>query len=165
MKFDCVYRDAFHVGRTSYSWRIFPSSIFFFFALKQNRELQIMRRLDHSNIVQLKYFFYSSGDKVRYSTFWLDHLLLLLYSVPPTPLRISTSSAGKSLDRVSILTALSVQCFTLCCITLLLKLHTHHYMIIQYGWVCCAMHISICIDIFTQAVQYVVQRLNALFHR
>ena len=31
----------------------------------QNRELQIMRRLDHCNIVKLKYFFYSSGDKVN----------------------------------------------------------------------------------------------------
>lgn len=30
----------------------------------QNRELQIMRKLEHCNIVKLKYFFYSSGDKV-----------------------------------------------------------------------------------------------------
>ncbi|XP_023218325.1 glycogen synthase kinase-3 beta-like [Centruroides sculpturatus] len=30
----------------------------------KNRELQIMRRLDHCNIVKLKYFFYSSGEKV-----------------------------------------------------------------------------------------------------
>lgn len=29
----------------------------------KNRELQIMRRLEHCNIVQLKYFFYSSGEK------------------------------------------------------------------------------------------------------
>ncbi|XP_042880024.1 glycogen synthase kinase-3 beta-like isoform X1 [Penaeus japonicus] len=29
----------------------------------KNRELQIMRRLEHCNIVKLKYFFYSSGDK------------------------------------------------------------------------------------------------------
>jgi len=29
----------------------------------KNRELQIMRRLEHSNIVKLKYFFYSSGEK------------------------------------------------------------------------------------------------------
>lgn len=35
-------------------------NLFFF----QNRELQIMRRLEHCNIVKLKYFFYSSGDKV-----------------------------------------------------------------------------------------------------
>ncbi|XP_014277975.1 glycogen synthase kinase-3 beta isoform X1 [Halyomorpha halys] len=30
----------------------------------KNRELQIMRRLEHCNIVKLKYFFYSSGDKM-----------------------------------------------------------------------------------------------------
>ncbi|KAG7197366.1 hypothetical protein KM043_018473 [Ampulex compressa] len=29
----------------------------------KNRELQIMRRLEHCNIVRLKYFFYSSGEK------------------------------------------------------------------------------------------------------
>lgn len=32
--------------------------------LLQNRELQIMRKLDHCNIVRLRYFFYSSGEKV-----------------------------------------------------------------------------------------------------
>ena len=31
----------------------------------KNRELQIMRRLDHCNIVKLKYYFYTSGEKVR----------------------------------------------------------------------------------------------------
>lgn len=31
----------------------------------QNRELQIMRKLEHCNIVKLLYFFYSSGEKVR----------------------------------------------------------------------------------------------------
>lgn len=35
-----------------------------FFLCPQNRELQIMRKLEHCNIVKLKYFFYSSGDKV-----------------------------------------------------------------------------------------------------
>ncbi|MBN3325717.1 GRIK5 protein, partial [Atractosteus spatula] len=30
----------------------------------KNRELQIMRKLDHCNIVRLRYFFYSSGEKV-----------------------------------------------------------------------------------------------------
>ncbi|XP_045773927.1 glycogen synthase kinase-3 beta-like isoform X1 [Maniola jurtina] len=30
----------------------------------KNRELQIMRRLEHCNIVKLKYFFYSSGEKM-----------------------------------------------------------------------------------------------------
>lgn len=33
----------------------------------QNRELQIMRKLEHVNIVKLKYFFYSAGEKVRNS--------------------------------------------------------------------------------------------------
>uniref|UniRef100_A0A4W4GXW4 Glycogen synthase kinase-3 beta n=1 Tax=Electrophorus electricus TaxID=8005 RepID=A0A4W4GXW4_ELEEL len=33
----------------------------------KNRELQIMRKLDHCNIVRLRYFFYSSGDKVSAS--------------------------------------------------------------------------------------------------
>jgi len=30
----------------------------------KNRELQIMRKLEHQNVVKLQYFFYSSGDKV-----------------------------------------------------------------------------------------------------
>lgn len=30
----------------------------------KNRELQIMRRLDHCNIIRLQYFFYSAGEKV-----------------------------------------------------------------------------------------------------
>lgn len=30
----------------------------------KNRELQIMRKLDHCNIVKLRYFFYTGGDKV-----------------------------------------------------------------------------------------------------
>jgi len=34
------------------------------FVCCQNRELQIMRKLDHQNIVKLRFFFYSSGDKV-----------------------------------------------------------------------------------------------------
>lgn len=36
----------------------------FSFTHTQNRELQIMRRLDHCNIIRLQYFFYSQGDKV-----------------------------------------------------------------------------------------------------
>lgn len=40
----------------------------FFFSF-QNRELQIMRKLDHCNIVRLRWFFYSSGEKV--SNFFL----------------------------------------------------------------------------------------------
>lgn len=35
------------------------------FSVLQNRELQIMRKLDHCNIVRLRYFFYSSGEKVQ----------------------------------------------------------------------------------------------------
>ena len=31
----------------------------------KNRELQIMRKLNHYNIVKLKYFFYTSGEKVH----------------------------------------------------------------------------------------------------
>lgn len=31
----------------------------------KNRELQIMRTLEHPNVVQLKHCFYSSGEKVR----------------------------------------------------------------------------------------------------
>lgn len=30
----------------------------------KNRELQIMRKLDHCNIVKLLYFFYNTGEKV-----------------------------------------------------------------------------------------------------
>lgn len=44
----------------------------FFFL--QNRELQIMRRLEHCNIVKLLYFFYSSGEKVIYMTFIYGYL-------------------------------------------------------------------------------------------
>ena len=32
----------------------------------QNRELQIMRKLEHLNIVKLKFFFYSAGEKVGF---------------------------------------------------------------------------------------------------
>ena len=32
----------------------------------QNRELQIMRLVSHPNVVDLKAFFYSNGDKVRF---------------------------------------------------------------------------------------------------
>ena len=34
--------------------------------LFQNRELQIMRKLEHLNIVKLKFFFYSAGEKVGF---------------------------------------------------------------------------------------------------
>ena len=75
--------------------------------LFQNRELQIMRRLDHQNIVQLKYFFFSSGDKVssnktiihfffyRVLLFYFDqlkeevYLNLVLEFIPETVYRVA----------------------------------------------------------------------------
>ncbi|XP_003729382.1 glycogen synthase kinase-3 beta [Strongylocentrotus purpuratus] len=50
----------------------------------KNRELQIMRRLDHHNIVKLKYFFYSSGEK-KDEVF----LNLVLEYVPETVYRVA----------------------------------------------------------------------------
>lgn len=38
----------------------------------KNRELQIMRRLDHCNIVKLKYYFYTSGDKVCWTLYIIE---------------------------------------------------------------------------------------------
>jgi len=50
----------------------------------KNRELQIMRRLEHCNIVKLLYFFYSSGDKKDEV-----YLNLVLEFVPETAHRVS----------------------------------------------------------------------------
>jgi len=50
----------------------------------KNRELQIMRRLEHCNIVKLKYFFYSSGDK-KEEVF----LNLVLEFVPETVYKVA----------------------------------------------------------------------------
>lgn len=50
----------------------------------KNRELQIMRRLDHCNIVKLKYFFYSSGDKKDEV-----YLNLVLEYIPETVYRVA----------------------------------------------------------------------------
>ncbi|KAG0431794.1 hypothetical protein HPB47_021440 [Ixodes persulcatus] len=50
----------------------------------KNRELQIMRRLDHCNIVKLKYFFYSSGDKANEV-----YLNLVLEYIPETVYRVA----------------------------------------------------------------------------
>ncbi|EDV25686.1 Glycogen synthase kinase-3 beta [Trichoplax sp. H2] len=50
----------------------------------KNRELQIMRRLDHINIVKLFYFFYSAGDK-KDEIF----LNLVLEFVPETVYRVA----------------------------------------------------------------------------
>lgn len=50
----------------------------------KNRELQIMRKLDHPNIVKLRYFFYSSGDKKDEV-----YLNLVLEFVPETVYRVA----------------------------------------------------------------------------
>uniref|UniRef100_A0A2K6G9B3 Glycogen synthase kinase-3 beta n=1 Tax=Propithecus coquereli TaxID=379532 RepID=A0A2K6G9B3_PROCO len=47
----------------------------------KNRELQIMRKLDHCNIVRLRYFFYSSGEKVVYPNLFLILVTLLCYQI------------------------------------------------------------------------------------
>lgn len=47
----------------------------------KNRELQIMRKLDHCNIVKLRYFFYTSGDKVyRHLPYYPVFQMLVLVS-------------------------------------------------------------------------------------
>lgn len=50
----------------------------------KNRELQIMRKLDHDNIVKLRYFFYSSGEKKDEV-----YLNLVLEFVPETVYRVA----------------------------------------------------------------------------
>lgn len=50
----------------------------------KNRELQIMRKLDHPNIVKLNYFFYSSGEKKDEI-----YLNLVLEFVPETVYRVA----------------------------------------------------------------------------
>lgn len=50
----------------------------------KNRELQIMRKLNHPNIVKLKYFFYSSGEKKDEL-----YLNLILEYVPETVYRVA----------------------------------------------------------------------------
>lgn len=49
----------------------------------KNRELQIMRRLDHCNIIRLQFFFYTSGDKKDEV-----YLNLVLDFVPDTVYRV-----------------------------------------------------------------------------
>lgn len=44
------------------------ASFFFFLFFFQNRELQIMRIVRHPNIVQLKAFYYSNGERVSTDT-------------------------------------------------------------------------------------------------
>ncbi|GAB6028410.1 Glycogen synthase kinase-3 beta [Chamberlinius hualienensis] len=50
----------------------------------KNRELQIMRKLEHCNIVKLKYFFYSSGEKKDEV-----YLNLVLEYIPETVYRVA----------------------------------------------------------------------------
>lgn len=50
----------------------------------KNRELQIMRRLDHCNIVKLKYYFYTSGEKKEEV-----YLNLVLEFIPETVYRVA----------------------------------------------------------------------------
>ncbi|XP_045499863.1 glycogen synthase kinase-3 beta isoform X4 [Colias croceus] len=58
----------------------------------KNRELQIMRRLEHCNIVKLKYFFYSSGEKFQ-TGFCLQkdevYLNLVLEYIPETVYKVA----------------------------------------------------------------------------
>lgn len=49
----------------------------------KNRELQIMRKLEHCNIVKLKYFFYSSGEKKDEA-----YLHLVLEYIPETVYKV-----------------------------------------------------------------------------
>ena len=52
----------------------------------KNRELQIMRRLDHCNIVSLLYFFYTSGEKKDeiYLNLVLEYIPETVYKVHRT---------------------------------------------------------------------------------
>jgi serine/threonine protein kinase len=47
--------------------------------LFQNRELQIMRLVSHPNVVDLKAFFYSNGDKVTFYVFFTLHILIIFF--------------------------------------------------------------------------------------
>eukprot|EP00117_Sycon_ciliatum_P044810 scpid71625/ scgid32275/ Glycogen synthase kinase-3 beta; Xgsk-3 protein len=49
----------------------------------KNRELQIMRTLDHCNVVKLKYFFYTGGDKDEV------YLNLVMEFIPETVYRVA----------------------------------------------------------------------------
>jgi len=63
----------------------------------KNRELQIMRKLEHQNIVKLKYFFYSSGEKKDEV-----YLNLVLEYVPETVYRMARQYS-KSKQTIPIL--------------------------------------------------------------
>ncbi|MCJ8732833.1 hypothetical protein PDJAM_G00215850 [Pangasius djambal] len=72
---------------------------FFYSSGDKNRELQIMRKLDHCNIVRLRYFFYSSGDKKDEV-----YLNLVLDYVPETVYRVARhySRAKQTLPMVYV---------------------------------------------------------------
>uniref|UniRef100_UPI00358FC4AB glycogen synthase kinase-3 beta-like isoform X3 n=1 Tax=Myxine glutinosa TaxID=7769 RepID=UPI00358FC4AB len=57
----------------------------------KNRELQIMRKLEHCNVVRLRYFYYSSGEKDKTCHLQKDevYLNLVLDYVPETVYRVS----------------------------------------------------------------------------
>ncbi|XP_061376973.1 glycogen synthase kinase-3 beta isoform X2 [Danaus plexippus] len=55
----------------------------------KNRELQIMRRLEHCNIVKLKYFFYSSGEKFVSLQKDEVYLNLVLEYIPETVYKVA----------------------------------------------------------------------------
>ncbi|XP_038669002.1 glycogen synthase kinase-3 beta-like [Scyliorhinus canicula] len=65
----------------------------------KNRELQIMRKLDHINIVRLRYYFYSSGDKKDEV-----YLNLVLDYVPETVYRVARhfSKAKQSIPMIYV---------------------------------------------------------------
>uniref|UniRef100_A0A667WLL4 Glycogen synthase kinase 3 beta, genome duplicate a n=1 Tax=Myripristis murdjan TaxID=586833 RepID=A0A667WLL4_9TELE len=81
----------------------------------KNRELQIMRKLDHCNIVRLRYFFYSSGDKKDEV-----YLNLVLDYVPETVYRVARhySRAKQTLPmvyvKVGVCACESIFCFLVC---------------------------------------------------
>lgn len=66
----------------------------------KNRELQIMRKLNHPNIVKLKYFFYSSGDKKDelYLNLILEYVPETVYRYFVTRCALFTSSCSELLD-------------------------------------------------------------------
>uniref|UniRef100_H0WTC1 [tau protein] kinase n=1 Tax=Otolemur garnettii TaxID=30611 RepID=H0WTC1_OTOGA len=70
----------------------------------KNRELQIMRKLDHCNIVRLRYFFYSSGEKKDEV-----YLNLVLDYVPETVYRVARhySRAKQTLPVIYVKTLVS----------------------------------------------------------
>ncbi|XP_065888556.1 glycogen synthase kinase-3 beta-like [Dysidea avara] len=73
----------------------------------KNRELQIMRRLDHINIIQLKYFFFSSEEKKDEL-----YLNLVLEYVPETVYRVARHySKAKQMMPVLYIKLLMYQLF------------------------------------------------------